>query len=65
MIKRQIRKARCNRCGNDETYSIEVVKRKNTTRIILCKDCMVELYFELAKIITPKSPRNFLNKFNK
>ena len=65
MIKKAKRKIKCNICGYDETYTIEVKKLKSTTKINLCKECLTDLYFEVAKIITPKSPRNILNKFKK
>lgn len=65
MITKSKRKIKCNKCGYDETYTISVKKIKATTKISLCKECLTELYFEVAKIITPKSPRNILNKFEK
>lgn len=65
MIRKTRRRIRCNICGDDETYTIEVKKQKQFTKINLCKECLTDLYFEISKIITPKSPRNILNNFKK
>ena len=65
MITKAKRKIKCNQCGNDEAYTISVKKIKSTTKINLCKECLTDLYFEVAKIITPKSPRNILNNFKR
>ena len=65
MIKKAKRKTKCNICGIDETYVIEVKKQKAFTKINLCKECLTELYFEVSKIITPRSPRNILNNFKR
>jgi len=65
MVKKTKRRIKCNVCKEDETYTIEVKKQKAYTKINLCKECLTELYFEISKIITPKSPRNILNNFKR
>ena len=64
MLRKTTRRHKCNNCGSYAEEVVAVKKQKNTTKIILCKECLTELYFEIAKVITPKSPRNILNKFN-
>lgn len=64
MLRKLTKQQKCNNCGSVAEVVIAVKKQKYITKIILCKECLTELYFEISKIITPKSPRNILNKFN-
>ena len=64
MLSKSIKRLKCNNCGSISEVVISVKKQKNTTKINLCKECLTELYFDISKVITPKSPRNILNKFN-
>ena len=63
MINKITRKIKCNDCESSAEYSIVIKKKKRNQKLNLCKDCLVLLYFEISKTITPKSPKNILNKF--
>ena len=64
MIQKSIRRNKCNKCLQLSEYVISIKKQKITTKIYLCGECLKEMYFQLAKYIVPRSPRNILNKFN-
>ena len=63
-IKELTRKIKCDmpNCKKMATIKIEKEGFFKGMGIFLCKDCMEEIYNELAKRITPKSPSNMLNK---
>ena len=65
MIEKPKRKNKCNECGMVADYCISVKKTKRTSRVYLCKDCVTNIYFEISKLITPKSPTNVLNNFKR
>ena len=64
MIEKVKRKNKCNKCMQISEYLILIKKQKNTSKIYLCGECLKDMYFEISRYITPKSPRNILNKFN-
>lgn len=49
-------------CKNVASIKIEKEGFFRNSGLFLCKDCMEELYKQLAKKLTPKSPSNMLNK---
>lgn len=49
-------------CKNDATYQFSVQGGDKRNSLNLCEDCVRELYGQIGKLITPKSPRNMLNK---
>jgi len=65
MIIKTLRKSKCANCESTAVYCIAIKKNKRTLKIGLCKDCLTGLYFEISKIITPKSPINILNNFKR
>ena len=65
MITKTKIKTKCNVCHKESEFNISVKKQKKFTKINLCKECLTDLYFEISKIITPKSPQNILNNFKR
>ena len=65
MIGKPSRRHKCNKCGLVAELVVSINKEKRTSKIYLCKDCVVDLYFEISKFITPKSPVNILNNFKR
>lgn len=63
MIEKATRRNKCNVCSHSSDYVILIKKQKITSKIYLCSECLKDMYFETSKYITPKSPRNILNKF--
>jgi hypothetical protein len=63
-VKELTRKIKCDmpNCRNMAFIKIEKNGFFRGMGIFLCKECMEELYAELGKKITPKSPSNMLNK---
>lgn len=57
-------KVRCEMPNCKQMADIKIEKSGfvRSAGLYLCKDCMNELYVELAKRIVPKSPDNMLNK---
>ncbi len=57
-------KAKCDMpgCKNVSSYVIRNKRFLASQNMYLCKDCMHELYSQIAKLIVPKSPKNILNK---
>lgn len=57
-------KAKCEmpNCTHIADVKIEKSGFFKSVGLRLCKDCMNELYAELATRIVPKSPNNMLNK---
>lgn len=49
-------------CKNEAVYSIGKKNSMLKRQINLCEDCAIELYSELGKLITPKSPVNIISK---
>lgn len=49
-------------CKNFACIKIEKEGFFKNTGMFLCKECMEELYKQLALKIVPKSPSNMLNK---
>ena len=65
MIEKPTRKHRCDKCNMVAEYCIVVEKIKRASKVYLCKDCITDMYFEISKLITPKSPINILNNFKR
>lgn len=65
MIEKTTRRHKCNKCDMVADCCIVVKKIKRTNRVYLCKDCVTDMYFEISKLITPKSPTNILNNFKR
>lgn len=67
MIRKIRKKISCNGelCEGVADYEIFVKKRKNYSKIYLCKDCFKKMYFEMGGFVPPKNPQNILNKFKK
>lgn len=57
-------KCKCDMPGCKNLSSFALVNKRflSSQNINMCKDCMQELYKNLAKIIVPKSPKNIMNK---
>ncbi len=49
-------------CKNIAEYKIEKEGFFRSVGLNLCKDCVNDIYKNLAQIIVPKSPDNMLNK---
>lgn len=63
-IKEVNYKIKCEMPNCKQLASIKIEKSGflKFSGLYLCKDCLNELYQELAKRIVPKSPDNMLNK---
>jgi len=57
-------KVRCDmpNCKNMATVKVEKEGFFRNVGLFLCKECMEDLYKNLAQRLTPKSPSNMLNK---
>jgi len=49
-------------CRKEAAYSIGAKNTLLKRQINICKDCARELYEELGKLFTPKSPENIIKK---
>ncbi len=52
-------------CKNDAAYQFSADSGDRRNSLNLCENCMRELYGQIGKIITPKSPKNVFNKKGK
>ena len=49
-------------CKNNASYQFCLDSGDKRNSLNLCEDCMREIYGHIGKILTPKSPKNMLNK---
>lgn len=49
-------------CKNNAAYQFFADNGDRRNSLNLCEDCIKELYGQIGKIITPKSPKNMLNR---
>lgn len=49
-------------CKNYAAYQFVADGGDKRNSLNLCEDCIKELYGQIGKILTPKSPKNMLNK---
>ncbi len=49
-------------CKNNASYQFVAQGGDSRNSLNLCEDCVKELYKQIGKLITPKSPKNVLNK---
>ena len=63
-IKDVTRKVKCDMPNCKKMASVKIEKEGffKAMGIFLCKECMEDLYKQIAQKITPKSPNNMLNK---
>ena len=52
-------------CPNIAEYAILESEQNKRSQICFCSNCLKNLYRELGKLFTPKSPRNKFNKTTK
>lgn len=57
-------KTRCEMptCKNTAAFQFVAENGDSRNSLNLCEDCIRELYGQIGKILTPKSPKNILNK---
>lgn len=49
-------------CKNNAVYQFCADNGDKRNSLNLCEDCVKELYGQIGKLLTPKSPKNMLNK---